>query len=507
MTKEGEKIAIIIGAGPAGLTAAYELLHHSDVKPIIMEMSDQVGGLSRTVDYKGNKMDIGGHRFFSKSEKVMEWWQNILPIQGAIPNPNGRDKVMLIRNRLSRIYFLRKFFDYPVSIGIRTLLNLGLFRTIRIVVSYIRARLFPIRKENSLEDFYINRFGRKLYKVFFKDYTHKVWGIPCDQIPPEWGAQRVKGLSVRKVVLHAIKGVFANESTIEQRNTETSLIEKFLYPKFGPGQMWEEVADIVEKKGGRIIRNRRVVEVRLTENHVSWVKVANTATNDLEEFKADYFLSTMPVKDLIHAMGSIVPDSVQKVAANLVYRDFITLGLLLDKLDVKGDGSNGLIGDNWIYIQDKEVKLGRIQIFNNWSPYLVKDASKVWLGLEYFCNEGDEMWSLSDEAFMELAIAELEKIGFAHASDVLDHHLIRVPKTYPSYFGAYNQFSVVRSFTDGIKNLFLIGRNGMHKYNNQDHSMLTAMEAVRNIIDGVCTKDNIWSVNTEQTYHEERSNK
>lgn len=495
-----KKTAIIIGAGPAGLTAAYELVTRTDIQPIIIEKSDMVGGISKTVEYKGNRMDIGGHRFFSKSKVVMDWWQNILPVQKAQSDPSD-DKVMLTRNRLSRIFFLGKFFDYPIRFNRDLMVKLGSFRMIRIGCSYLKVKLMPIQRENSLETFFINRFGKELYLTFFKDYTEKVWGVSCTQISPEWGAQRVKNLSVFKTLMHAISKPFKKDSSIAQQNTETSLIERFLYPKYGPGQMWETVAEIIEKKGGIILRNSTVVSVDLNENMVTEVAIEGIG-EVRRNIKGDYFFSTMPVSELVEAMGTIVPEPVAKVANGLMYRDFITVGLLVNKLKINNPDNSGLISDHWIYIQDHGVKLGRLQIFNNWSPAMVANSDNVWIGLEYFCNQGDALWEMADEAFMEFAIEELHRLKIIDQSEVIDQTIVRMPKAYPAYFGTYADFGIIREYTDSIENLFLIGRNGMHKYNNQDHSMLTAIMAVDNIINEVKSKENIWSVNTEEEYHE-----
>jgi len=519
-----KKTAIIIGAGPAGLTAAYELVNKTNIKPIIYELSNDIGGISRTINYKGNRIDIGGHRFFSKSDIVMQWWQNILPLQGALSkddivlkrniplsnekasDPEKTDRVMLIRNRLSRIFFLRKFFEYPISLNFRIFINLGTIRTVKIGLSYLKIRLSPIKDERSLEDFFINRFGKELYLTFFKDFTEKVWGVPCHKINPEWGAQRIKGLSITKVIIHAIKAIISKDSSIAQKNTETSLIEQFMYPKFGPGQMWEEVADIVKKKGGEIYTRHRVIGCNRAGDKIIEVKVKDEVSGSIIIKKGDYFFSTMPVKELIQSFDDGVPQEVRQVAQGLIYRDFVTVGLLLKKLKIKNKTKiktiNNIVPDNWIYIQERDVKLGRIQIFNNWSPYMVKDENTVWIGLEYFCNEGDELWNKTDNNFTKFAIDEVAKINIIAKKDVLDSVLIRIPKTYPVYFGTYSRFPIIRNFTDKFKNLFLIGRNGMHRYNNQDHSMLTAISAVKNIINNVISKDNIWAVNTEGEYHE-----
>ena len=535
------KTAIIIGAGPAGLTAAYELLDKTDIVPIIFEMTGDIGGISKTAVYRGNRIDIGGHRFFSKSDRVTAWWENILPLQGAparddlllgrtvplartcnhrplrastavtipAPDPERVDGVMLVRNRLSRIFFLRKFFNYPVSLTGDTIRNLGTVRILKIGLSYAKAAVAPIRKEKSLEDFFINRFGRELYLTFFKDYTEKVWGVSCREINPEWGAQRIKGLSVTKTVLHAVQMLSNRHKALDRKKVETSLIEQFLYPKLGPGQLWEEVAAMVENRGGRVIRNARIVGVESACDRIMAVQVRDEQSGRITRHAGDYVISSMPVRDLVAAMGPTVPSPVRETAAGLRYRDFMTVGLLLKKLKIRNETAlptvNGLVPDNWIYIQEREVKLGRVQIFNNWSPYMVSDPDTVWIGLEYFCSEGDELWSMEDTDFIRFAINELARIDIIDPDDVLDSTVLRMPKAYPAYNGSYKHFSVVQEYTDFFTNLFLVGRNGMHRYNNADHSMLTAMAAVENIISGSSGKANIWSVNAEEDYHEAKS--
>ena len=538
--KDFKKTAVIAGAGPAGLTAALELLRTTDVKPVIFEAENVIGGISRTARYNGNRMDIGGHRFFSKSDTVMDWWQGILPLQGAAskddiaigrtvpltesgPDPEKTDYVMLCRSRLSRILFLRKLFNYPVSLDGDTIRNLGLWRMFKIGMSYLKVQLLPARKEKSLEDFMINRFGVELYRTFFRDYTEKVWGVPCSKISPDWGGQRIKGLSITKTVVHALKQIFAgkkkesaaNGSDIRQKDTETSLIGQFLYPKFGPGQLWETVAEKVQEMGGEIHMNAKVVGVNREGDRVVSVNVESCAADGSvvkETVACDYFLSTMPVKELVAAMDNEktpVPAEVRRVSDGLVYRDFITVGLLLDKLLIKNPAKPGtpesklkFVADNWIYVQESDVKLGRIQIFNNWSPYLVADPEKVWIGLEYFATEGDEMWSMPDADFIKFAIAELDKIDVARPEAVRDSVVFHIKKAYPAYFGTYGEFGKVREYVDSIENLFLMGRNGMHKYNNMDHSMLAAMEVVKCIRENSMDKTALWNVNSEEDYHE-----
>ena len=513
-----QKIAVIAGAGPAGLTAALELLRRSDITPIVIEADTQVGGISKTINYRGNRMDLGGHRFFSKSDWVMRWWQEILPVSEGHTEPSralrihyrgqsrdltpeglapsSLDNVMLIRQRLSRIFYRRRFFDYPLTLNASTIKNLGFVESCKIGLSYGHAQLNPRSPERSLEDFLINRFGARLYSTFFKDYTEKVWGVPCQQISAEWGAQRIKGLSVAKAIAHALSSPIRGSSDAAQKGTETSLIERFLYPKYGPGQMWEEVARRVTSLGGAIHLRQRVVGVERVGDRVVSVEVFDETAGTMRRVPCDYLLSTMPVKDLI---AMLEPDDtrIAQIAAALPYRSFMTAGLLLRSMRGRPTPS-----DNWIYIQEPDVRIGRLQIFNNWSPSLVADPGTVWLGLEYFCDQGDDLWSMEDEQFLDFASGELEKIDLIERKDVIDGTLVRVPNAYPAYFGAYNQFGELRDFLDRFPNLYPIGRNGMHRYNNQDHSMLTANAAV-DLITRKAPKLDIWSINTEDSYHEE----
>ena len=514
-----QKTALIIGAGPAGLTAAYELLKKTDIKPIIIEESDMIGGISRTVEHNGNRMDIGGHRFFSKNDEVNALWAELMPLQAKPsrddkqlgiskplpengPDPEQDDIVMLLRNRVSRIYYLKKFFDYPISIKPATIKNMGFARTVKAGFGYIWACIFK-KEENCLKNFYINRFGAPLYEMFFEDYTEKLWGINPANISADWGAQRVKGLSLRKALWSIISKPFTKNS----KKVETSLIEQYHYPKFGPGQLWETMADRIRKMGGEIRMNCRAVGIDCSGKEIASVTVEQG--NERYDLSADYYFSSMPVKDLVEGMGETAPEDVRRIAGQLPYRDFITVGLLVDRLNLKNETKiktvGNIIPDCWIYIQERQVKLGRLQIFNNWSPYLVKDPENtVWIGLEYFCNEGDEMWTMSDEDFIEFAKKELSDIGVIDGERVLDSVRFRVKKAYPAYFGTYGEFDKVKDYLSDITNLWCIGRNGQHRYNNMDHSMLTAMEAVRAVAHGSTDKTVVWNVNSEQEYHEDK---
>lgn len=522
--EQNKKQAVIIGAGPAGLTAAYELLEKSEIHPVIYEETAEIGGISKTVEYKGNRIDIGGHRFFSKNETIMQWWQKLMPVQGQaskddllVPsekelNPDGQDpekadRVMLIRRRISRIFYLRKFFDYPIALKAETFINMGIVRTFKAGAGYLWSIIFK-RPEKSLEDFYINRFGKPLYGMFFEDYTTKVWGVHPSKLGADWGAQRVKGLSLFKVILHIIKKPFQSGS-IEQKGAETSLIEQFIYPKLGPGQLWETAASDIKAKGGEVELNQCVKGIKIENGKAVSVDIINE-NGETRTVPCDYLLSSMPIKDLIASLTGIeVPEEVKRIASSLPYRDFITVGLLVKDLKIKNKTKiatyRNRIPDTWIYIQERDVKIGRLQIFNNWSPYMVSDyENKIWIGLEYFCSENDEMWNMPAGDFIRMAIDELDKIDIIDRRDVCESVQLKVKKAYPSYFGAYYELDTIKSFLSKIENLYCIGRNGQHRYNNQDHSMLTAMMAVDCITGKNTDKASIWEVNTEEEYHESK---
>jgi len=513
------KKVVIIGAGPAGLTAAYELLKkNKEYDVTILEESNEIGGISKTVVYKNNRMDIGGHRFFSKNEQVMKLWEELMPIQGKDsfddkilgrkkellkggPDPEKEDRVMLIRDRYSRIYYLKKFFDYPISLKLQTFKNMGLKRTILSGFSYIKT-IFYKRKEVSLEDFFINRFGKYLYSMFFEIYTEKLWGRHPSQISADWGAQRVKGVSIATVIKNALIG-----KNKKQEEKETSLIEQFWYPKYGPGQLWEQLALKVEELGGKIQKNCKVIAVGTNGKEIKNVTYVENGKEIIKE--ADIFMSSMPLKDLILSIGKEVPNNIQEIAKGLPYRDFITIGLLVKKLNLKNETNvktlSNIVPDCWIYMQEAEVKMCRIQIFNNWSPYLVENPEEnVWIGLEYVCSEDDDIWKMNKEDFKEFSVNELLKINLIDKDDILDYHVEKVKKAYPAYFDTYKDIDKAIEFVNQYKNLYCIGRNGQHRYNNMDHSMLTAIEAVKNIENNISDKDNIWKVNTEKTYHEKR---
>ena len=521
------KKVIIIGAGPAGLTAGYKLLQQSaEYEVVIIEESDVSGGISRTVFHNGNRMDIGGHRFFSKDNAVNAMWDELMPIQGYPsfddlklkrnielnsngPNPEKTDKVMLLRNRISRIYYKHHFFDYPVKMNFNTICNLGLLTTFTAGISYLKS-LLAKKPEISLENFYINRFGYKLYSLFFENYTEKLWGRHPKVISADWGAQRVKGLSI----LTLFKNIFTQLLPERQRkkcHIETSLIEKFRYPKFGPGQLWEITAKKFEKMGGKIIYNCRAEKFKQNDGKIT--EIICSRNGAYENLTADIIISSMPLKNLISGINNVPPE-IANIASGLPYRDFVTVGLLFKKINLKNKTTfktlNNIVPDCWIYVQDPGIKLGRIQVFNNWSPYMVNDPENtIWLGLEYFCSENDNFWIKNNDELKNFAAAELTQMGIINADEtILDCHVEKIKKAYPAYFDTYKDIDKVIKYLNSFENLYCIGRNGQHRYNNMDHSMVTAFEAVKHIIanDGT-DKKAIWNVNTEKEYHEEQKSK
>jgi len=460
---------VVIGAGPAGLTAARELARQG--RPVVvLEQARIVGGLARTESYKGFHFDMGGHRFFTKVDEVQKIWQEVL-------GPDFRR-----RPRLSRIYYDGRFFHYPLR-PLNALAGLGLWRALLVVLSYLRWQLFPYEEERTFEQWVTNRFGRRLFLTFFKTYTEKVWGIPCSELRAEWAAQRIKDLSLRSAVVAMF---------IKPGKTIKTLIEEFEYPRLGPGMMWRAAADEVRRLGGAVRLEAEVTAVRRTGRRVD--SVVLTGPQGEEVVSGDQFLSSMPVTQLVLRLDPPAPDAVREAARRLTYRDFLTVCLIVDRPDP--------FPDNWIYVHSPEVKVGRIQNFRSWSPDMVPDPAKASLGLEYFCSEGDALWTLPDEALIRLGKEELERIGLARASEISDGCVFRVPKAYPVYDADYREhLDTVRAFVDGLENLQTIGRNGLHRYNNQDHAMLTGLLAVRNLESGV--RHDLWSVNTEPEYHEE----
>jgi protoporphyrinogen oxidase len=474
MTTENSKKVVIIGAGPAGLTAAYQLCKEG-VKSVVLEKDTVVGGISRTVDYKGYLFDIGGHRFFTKVKAVEEMWQEVL----------GKEK-FLRRSRLSRIYYNKKFFNYPLK-AFNALFGLGIFNSFLMLGSYAKAQVFPIKQEKSFEDWISNRFGKRLFNTFFKTYTEKVWGIPCNEISADWAAQRIKGLSL----LSTIKSALLSGQAKDKGEIIKTLIDAFDYPAKGPGMMWEMVAEDIQEKHSEIKMQSDVEKILWQENKITALGIKCGDKSEIVE--GTDFISSMPIQELVRKMSPEVPPKVMQAADRLAYRDFLTVSLIINKAD--------LFQDNWIYIHDSEVKVGRIQNFKNWSPQMVPDENKTCLGLEYFCFEGDGLWNMADEDLVKLGTKEIGMLGLADPKDVEDGTVVRMPKAYPVYDSVYAEaVNTIREFLAELGNLHLVGRNGMHKYNNQDHSMLTAMLAVKNILGA---NYDVWAVNADDEYHEE----
>ena len=460
---------VVIGAGPAGLTAAYEATRFG-LDAVVLEKSDDVGGLARTADFKGFHFDMGGHRFFTKSGSVEKMWREVL----------GRK--LLRRPRLSRIFYRGRFFQYPLRPG-NALRGLGPWRAIAIVASWFKWQLFPYRTEDTFEQWVTNRFGRRLFRTFFQTYTEKVWGVPCSQLKAEWAAQRIKDLSLKTAVSNMFR---------RRRTTIKTLIEEFDYPVLGPGMMWKAVRDAIVDAGGTVELEREVLRIEHDGRVVSRIVTAHDGRP--EEIEGTDFVSSMPITELVAKLDPPPPPGVLDAARALSYRDFLTVCLIVNRAD--------LFPDNWIYVHDPRVKVGRIQNYRNWSPAMVPDPSKTGLGLEYFCTEGDALWRSTDEELVALAIREIAAIGLASAGDVAEGHVVRVPKAYPIYDSNYREhLDVLKRFLAGFANLQTIGRNGLHRYDNQDHAMLTAMLAVRNV--ALQEKNDVWGVNADPDYQEE----
>jgi protoporphyrinogen oxidase len=469
--REGDHIAVI-GGGPAGLTIAY-LLAKRGFAVTVVEGTDMVGGISQTARYKGYRFDIGGHRFFTKISPVQALWEELL----------GDDFIDV--PRLSRIHYGGKYFNYPLK-AFNALAGLGLINATRIIASYLKVKMYPSPIEDTFEQWVSNRFGKRLYEIFFKTYTEKVWGIPCTEIRAEWAAQRIQGLSLARAILSAT-------ALTRRNNSIKSLIDTFKYPRLGPGQMWEACRDRIEALGGRVLMGHWVNRVELEDGRAT----AIVATSEAGEtrIEADHVISTTDIRSLVRTLGDAAPAAVQASAEGLRYRDFLVVALILDR--------ENLFPDNWIYVHTPGVKVGRIQNFNNWSAAMVPDAGRTCLGMEYFCFEGDGLWASSDAELQVLASRELEALGLAKASDVVDGTVVRMPKAYPIYDSQYRgHLDGVRAFIDRIPNMHTVGRNGMHKYNNQDHSMYTAILTLENML-GTARHD-VWAVNTDFEYHEEQ---
>ncbi|MBP5352693.1 MAG: NAD(P)/FAD-dependent oxidoreductase [Alphaproteobacteria bacterium] len=502
---ESRKTALIIGAGPAGLTTAFELLQKTDIKPILLEKTDHVGGMCISVPYKGNLMDVGGHRYFTKFEKVKQWWLQFLPLQ-TMPSsddlkinrdlklpispdydPEKIDDVMLKRYKLSRIYYLRRFFDYPVSLNFATIFGLGPIRMTKIFLSYVKAKAFPIKNEKTAEDFLINTFGKELYQTFFKDYTEKLWGIECKEISAEWGRERIRGIYFWETLISLFKNIFIHKPKPE---------DPFLYPKLGPGQLWDKVAEKIKNQGGEFIFNCAVTALHSQNGKIESVSVRK-ADGSVEQMHADYVISSLPIQNLIGMLND-VPQDVQDVADGLMYRNFRAAAILLNKMKLKNTTKmatvNNILPDTWVYIQESDVKMGRMQMYNNWSPYLLQNQDNVWIAFEYFSGDNDDIWTMPAAEFEQLAVEEGCKIGIIEKEDVLDVTSYKLEKGYPAYFGAYKDFATIRRYLDTLSNLYPVGRNGLHKYINIDHVILSGIAAADNIAQNMPTKDNIWNI-------------
>jgi protoporphyrinogen oxidase len=529
LSKVGSAKAIIIGAGPAGLTAAYELLTRSDIEPVLFESLDVVGGIARSESLGSNIMDLGGHRFYSKSTKILRWWTNILPLapyepgseeeaviisyQGAssqLPEslnfaPSVNEAGFFLRPRRSRILFESNYFDYPMQLNWELFRNLGFFRVLKLGFSWLSSKLNPRKPEENLEDFFINRFGKELYQMFFKNYTEKVWRFSCREISADWGRQRIKGLNALTVILDAVSKIIIPKD--KRRVPETSLIEWFLYPKKGCGELWKKVEQIIETKGAELHFGHSVTKVVWEGRRVTSVEVRDSATGQSQSLAADYFFSSMPLAELVKVLDPAPPQDCLRVADGLLHRDFMTVGVLLDRNELLSSNSilvqdGKLIDDNWIYVHERDVLVGRIQIFNNWSADMVSDPAHVFIGMEYFLDRGDGLWEEVDDKVTEFVLNELDTMRIATRRSFLDSKVVRVPNAYPAYVGTYSEISILKEFISQFENLVPIGRGGLHRYNNQDHSMLTSINAVDNIIAGNSPSLNVWDVNSEPDFLE-----
>lgn len=511
-----KKKVVIVGGGPAGLAAAYELLKQSSgaFDVTILEESNCVGGISRTVHFKGNKMDIGGHRFHNRIPIVEKWWEEILPVQGALafddkelkrggyiekggPDPEKTDDVLLRRNRLCRIFFKGRFFDYPISLSFDAIKNMGFGTAILAGCSFLKSRVHK-KPVESLEDYYKNQFGGKLYSMFFENYTENLWGIHPKDISPEYGMQRVNDeISIKKMLAQLF---------LRKKHENEQKVDTFSYPKLGPGQMWETVADKVKRLGGYFVMGAKVVGVEKDSDRI--VSVSYKKGKNIKKIRCDYLVSSMPIKDLVAGMNH-VPKRIRKLTEGLQYRDYIMVGVLCSKMALKNKTSIRTIGniipDQWVYVHDKGVKMGRFQVFNNWSPYLVKDVKhNVWMGLEYFCNEGDDMWMMPDKDFVKMAVNEMVKIGVIEdKQDVIDSCVVKIKKAYPAYFGAYDDMDAIKEYLNKVRNLFCVGRNGRHCYSDLDYSICSSFEAVKNIINEEDSKENVWNPQSMPEYKED----
>ena len=515
-----KKKVLIIGAGPAGLAAGYKLLKEAgtDYEVIILEAGNEIGGISKTVDYKGNLMDTGPHRFFTKDPSVLAFWHEIMPLQGkpsfddkllgieknlAVdgPDPEKEDRVMLLRNRITRIFYNGKFFDYPISLKFNTLKNMGFTNTIIAGFSYLKSIVLK-KKETNLENFFLNRFGRKLYSMFFESYTSKLWGRHPKNIDASWGVQRVKGISITAVLKNAFEKVLNIKG-----KTETSLIEYFYYPKHGSGHFYKTVAKAIETMGGKILFDHEVRGINCQKDSIVSVTCKNNNSETI--IKNDYVLSSMPVKDLLASFNGHQKDkNVERIAEGLPYRDYFTVGLLLKELKLKNETSiktiNNIIPDDWVYIHDSRVKMIRFVIFNNFSPYMVKNINEqLWIAAEYVCDEKDELWQKNDDELKDFVINEFVLMDLIAKDSVIDTHIERVKKAYPAYFDTYDEFDKVIEYLNKFPNLLCIGRNGQHRYNNMDHSILSGFVAVDIITGKIKDKTSLWEVNTEKEYLEE----